>query len=81
MRKTKHEKDLELAKAGATKYGIYINGGDIKPLTKALKEVGNVLETILHSDSSETTKKEALRLVGSSIPTVSNVNILLTPTF
>ena len=26
-KKTKHEKDLELAKASANRYGIYIDGG------------------------------------------------------
>lgn len=75
MRKTKHEKDLELAEASAPRYGMYITGGDVKSLNKALKELNTLMTTVLHAEASEGTKQAALELVRNSVPNVSNLTI------
>lgn len=75
MRKTQHEKDVELAKAKAPKYGMYINGRDVQGLVKVLKEVNTVLTTVLNTEASEGTKQAAINLIQKSIPSISNLNI------
>lgn len=74
-RKTKHEKELELASAAAPKYGIYMNGGDAKDLVKALNKVDAVLKTVMNADASESTKRMALNLIKETVPSVSDVAV------
>jgi len=77
---TAHEKKVELAKASAPQYGIYFDGGSIKALIDAIGHLDSILTTVLHSDSEEKTKREAIQLIKESTPsvnyaTVSNVSI------
>jgi hypothetical protein len=73
--KTAHEKKLELAKASANKYGIYIDGGSIDKLLEAIEAVSPLIENVLNSDSEEKTKRMALDLIKQSVPSVKNCNI------
>jgi hypothetical protein len=73
--KTAHEKKLELAKASATKYGIYIDGGSIDKLLEAIAAVSPLIENVLDSDSEEKTKRMALDLIKQAVPSVENCHI------
>ena len=70
--KTKHEKELELAQAGATKYGIYMDGGSATKIAEAIEAIAPVILGVVSSESNETTKQLALKLLDSAIPKVEN---------
>lgn len=74
-KQTAHEKKLELAKASATKYGIYIDGGSIEKLVECIESLAPVVLGVVDSESNETTKQLALSLLKDSIPSVSNCSI------
>ena len=73
--KTAHEKKLELAKASAPKYGIYIDGGNVDALIEAMATMESILSMILNSDSEEKTKRDAIQLVKDASPSVNNASI------
>jgi len=74
-KKTKHEKQVELAAANNPSYGIYITGGDLEELAKAVALVAPVVECIITSDSAESTKRAALLLLEKATPSVDRCNI------
>ena len=73
--KTAHEKKLELAKASAPQYGIYIDGGDVSKLLGCIQEITPIVLGIVDSESNEATKQMALNLIKNVIPSVDNCNI------
>jgi len=70
--KTKHEKELELAQAGAPKYGIYIDGGSATKIAEAIEAIAPVILGIVSSESNEATKQLALKFLDSTIPKIEN---------
>jgi hypothetical protein len=72
---TKHEKELELAKAGATKYGIYIDGGSIEKLVECIESLAPVVLGVVDSESNETTKQMALKLLQDVTPSIKDTTI------
>lgn len=73
--KTAHEKKVELAKASAPQYGMYIDGGSVDKLIEAAHVIGPIVKNILESGSEEKTKRMAIELVKDSIPSVNHCNI------
>lgn len=74
-KQTAHEKKVELAKAAAPQYGIYIDGGSTKALEKVIDTAGQLIMDILSADAEEKTKRQAMSLLEEICPTVSNLNI------
>lgn len=74
-KQTVHEKRLELAKASAPQYGIYIDGGSIEKLVECIESLAPVVLGVVDSESNETTKQLALNLLKNAIPSVENCNI------
>lgn len=72
---TVHEKKLELAKASAPKYGIYIDGSNIEKLVECIESLSPTVLGIVDSESNESTKQMALSLLKDSLPSVSNCSI------
>ena len=72
---TKHQKDLELAAAGATKCGINIQAGDATEIAEAIDSIGTTLLALLSADAAETTKRDALAILRTAAPSVNNMNI------
>ena len=75
--KTKHQKEVELANAGATKYGINIESAPIPNLEhmEALASARELIAVIITSDSDEKTKRMALEALDKSIPAAPNISI------
>ena len=71
---TKHQKDLELAAAGATKYGIHLETSTTA-ISEVIESTGNMLLKLLSSPSEEATKRQALDVLRASIPSMDNLNI------
>ncbi|MFT5450841.1 MAG: hypothetical protein ACI9N9_000321 [Enterobacterales bacterium] len=74
-KQTVHEKKLELAKASAPQYGIYIDGGGIDKLVECIESLAPVVLGVVDSESNEATKQLALSLLKDSMPSVKNCNI------
>jgi len=72
---TAHEKKLELAKASAPQYGIYMDGGSVEKLLQAAEAVSPIILGVLTSDSEEKTKRMALDLIKDSLPSISDCSI------
>ena len=70
-----HEKKLEIARASAPKYGIYIDGGSIDKLVECVEALAPVVLGVVGSESNEVTKQLALGLLRESMPSVSNCNV------
>lgn len=72
--KSLHERKLELAKASAPKYGIYMDGGSVNKLCEAIQIIAPAISSVIDSDSEEKTKRMALDMLKNSIPSVNNCN-------
>ena len=74
---TEHEKEVELAKAGANKYGIYIDGGAciVDKLVECIREVAPLVLGIIDSESNDTTKQMALKLLQDVTPSIKDINL------
>ena len=76
IKMTAHEKRVEIAKAGATRYGVYIDGGSTEALAKAVSLVGPVVMSVLeNTTSSNKAKIEALSLLKHALPSVNGASI------
>ena len=71
---TAHEKKVEIAKASAPSYGIYIDGGCVEKLAEAIALVSPTILGVIDSDSEERTKRLALEILKDALPKVSNCN-------
>lgn len=72
---TAHEKKVELAKASAPQYGIYFDGGSAEKLIEALSHLESILEVVLSSNSEEQTKRDAIKLISDSKPSVNHATV------
>ena len=74
-KQTAHEKRVELAKASAPQYGIYIDGGDIEKMIEAAGVIGPIVMDIVSSESNEKTKQMAISLIKDAVPSVDHCTI------
>jgi translation initiation factor 2 alpha subunit (eIF-2alpha) len=74
-KQTKHEKELELARVSAPKYGIYFDGGDISKLVECIESLAPVVLGVVNSESNEATKQLALKLINSAVPSINNCTV------
>ena len=67
---------MELAKASAPQYGIYMDGvASIEKLIDSIDKLGDLVLPILESDTDDLVKLKAIELIESSIvPPVFNPN-------
>ena len=75
--KTKHQKEVELAKAGATKYAVQIDSTP-SPTPESLAVLTISKDSILAiitSDSEEKTKRMALEALDKAIPSAANISV------
>ena len=74
-KQTKHEKEVELARASATKYGIYLDGTVSKRVLKSQTLLLEGLITLLSAPATEETKQKALALLLASTGGVNGAKI------
>lgn len=74
-KQTAHEKKVELAKASAPNYGVYIEGISIEKLKESILAAKDIIGMILGSSADEKTKRKALELAVDFVPKIENITI------
>lgn len=74
--KTAHDKKVELAKAGASKYGIYFDAGSSEEVVSHIKEFVEQLSLILNIENcGDKAKISAIEFIKNSSPSVKHANV------